>query len=43
VTGEGYFWPWGATLALMNVCFDTAISRLPLATVSAIEFLPVIA
>ena len=34
---------WGATLAVMNVCFYEAISRLPLATVSAIEFLPVIA
>jgi inner membrane transporter RhtA len=34
---------WGATLAVMNACFYAAISRLPLATVSAIEFLPVIA
>lgn len=34
---------WGATLAVMNACFYSAISRLPLATVSAIEFLPVIA
>lgn len=34
---------WGVTLALMNACFYEAISRLPLATVSAIEFLPVIA
>jgi inner membrane transporter RhtA len=34
---------WGATLAVMNVCFYEAISRIPLATVSAIEFLPVIA
>ncbi len=34
---------WGAALAAMNVCFYTAISRLPLSTVSAIEFLPVIA
>jgi inner membrane transporter RhtA len=34
---------WGATLAVMNACFYTAISRLPLSTVSAIEFLPVIA
>jgi inner membrane transporter RhtA len=33
---------WGLTLALMNACFYTAISRLPLATVSGIEFLPVI-
>jgi inner membrane transporter RhtA len=34
---------WGAVLALMNVCFYSAISRLPLGTVAAIEFLPVIA
>jgi inner membrane transporter RhtA len=34
---------WGAALAVMNVCFYSAISRLPLGTVSAIEFLPVIA
>jgi inner membrane transporter RhtA len=34
---------WGATLALMNACFYTAIDRLPLATVAAIEFLPVVA
>lgn len=34
---------WGATLAVMNACFYSAIARLPLATVSAIEFLPVIA
>src|SRR3954462_396043 len=33
---------WGAVLALMNACFYTAIDRLPLATVAAIEFLPVI-
>ncbi len=33
---------WGIVLALMNVCFYTAISRLPLGTVAAIEFLPVI-
>ena len=33
---------WGAVLALMNACFYSAISRLPLGTVSAIEFLPVI-
>lgn len=42
--------PWGsevvamgAVLALMNVCFYVAIDRLPLGTVAAIEFLPVIA
>jgi inner membrane transporter RhtA len=34
---------WGATLAVMNACFYTAIDRLPLGTVAAIEFLPVIA
>ena len=33
---------WGAVLALMNCCFYLAIERLPLATVAAIEFLPVI-
>jgi inner membrane transporter RhtA len=33
---------WGAVLAVMNVCFYLAISRVPLATVAAIEFLPVI-
>ncbi len=34
---------WGLTLAAMNACFYLAIDRLPLATVAAIEFLPVIA
>jgi inner membrane transporter RhtA len=33
---------WGVTLASMNACFYTAISHLALATVSAIEFVPVI-
>src|SRR4051794_39544574 len=33
---------WGAVLAGMNACFYTAIDRLPLGTVAAIEFLPVI-
>jgi inner membrane transporter RhtA len=33
---------WGGCLALMNCCFYLAIDRLPLATVAAIEFLPVI-
>jgi inner membrane transporter RhtA len=33
----------GATLGVMNACFYLAIARLPLATVAAIEFLPVIA
>ncbi len=32
----------GVTLAVMNVCFYVAIDRLPLGTVAAIEFLPVI-
>jgi inner membrane transporter RhtA len=32
----------GAVLALMNCCFYLAIDRLPLGTVAAIEFLPVI-
>src|SRR5213075_2959355 len=35
--------PWGAVLAVMNCCFYLAIDRLPLGTVAAIEFLPVIA
>jgi inner membrane transporter RhtA len=34
---------WGVTLALMNSTFYLAIERLPLGTVAAIEFLPVIA
>ncbi len=34
--------PWGAVLAAMNCCFYEAIDRLPLGTVAAIEFLPVI-
>ena len=33
----------GAVLAAMNACFYLAIARLPLGTVAAIEFLPVIA
>ena len=33
----------GVVLALMNACFYVAIDRLPLGTVAAIEFLPVIA
>jgi inner membrane transporter RhtA len=39
-------WPlvcsFGAVLAVMNACFYLAIDRLPLGTVAAIEFLPVI-
>ncbi len=34
---------WGAVLGVMNACFYLAIDRLPLGTVAAIEFLPVIA
>jgi inner membrane transporter RhtA len=34
---------WGLTLAVMNCCFYEAIHRLPLGTVAAIEFVPVIA
>ncbi len=34
---------WGVTLAAMNCCFYEAIARLPLGTVAAIEFVPVIA
>ena len=33
---------WGAVLAVMNACFYLAIDQLPLGTVAAIEFLPVI-
>ena len=32
----------GTVLAVMNICFYVAIDRLPLGTVAAIEFLPVI-
>ena len=34
---------WGAVLAAMNTCFYLAIDRLPLGTVAAIEFVPVVA
>jgi inner membrane transporter RhtA len=34
---------WGGVLAAMNACFYVSIDRLPLGTVAAIEFLPVIA
>ena len=34
---------WGTVLAVMNSCFYLVIDRLPLATVAAIEFVPVIA
>ena len=33
---------WGLVLAVMNCCFYLPIDRLPLGTVAAIEFLPVI-
>ncbi|HEU4658081.1 MAG TPA: EamA family transporter [Capillimicrobium sp.] len=33
---------WGAVLAAMNACFYLAIDRLPLGTVAAIEFVPVV-
>jgi inner membrane transporter RhtA len=33
---------WGALLAAMNCCFYLAIARLPLGTVAAVEFLPVV-
>src|SRR5215207_9886161 len=39
---RGTLLAWGAVLALMNCCFYLAIERLPLATVAAIEFLPVV-
>jgi inner membrane transporter RhtA len=41
--GRRLLWEWGAVLAVMNACFYMAIDRLPLGTVAAIEFLPVIA
>lgn len=34
---------WGLVLAVMNTCFYEAVARLPLGTVAAIEFVPVIA
>jgi inner membrane transporter RhtA len=40
---RGLLVAWGSVLAVMNCCFYLAIDRLPLATVAAIEFLPVIA
>jgi inner membrane transporter RhtA len=33
---------WAAVLAAMNCCFYEAISRLPLGTVAAIEFVPIV-
>ena len=40
---RGLLVAWAAVLAAMNSCFYLAIDRLPLGTVAAIEFLPVIA
>jgi inner membrane transporter RhtA len=42
-TGKRLLVAWGAVLAVMNSCFYVAIDRLPLGTVAAIEFLPVVA
>ena len=41
-SGRRVVFAWGAVLAIMNCCFYLAIARLPLGTVAAIEFLPVI-
>jgi inner membrane transporter RhtA len=40
--GRGLVLALGAVFAVMNVCFYVSIDRLPLGTVAAIEFLPVI-
>jgi inner membrane transporter RhtA len=40
--GKRLLLAWGTVLAVMNACFYTAIDLLPLGTVAAIEFLPVI-
>jgi inner membrane transporter RhtA len=40
---RGLLLAWGAVLAVMNCSFYLAIDRLPLATVAAVEFLPVVA
>ena len=42
-SGRSLLLQWGSVLAAMNCCFYVAIDRLPLGTVAAIEFLPVIA
>ncbi len=42
-SGRRLLLAWGSVLALMNACFYISIDRLPLGTVAAIEFLPVIA
>jgi inner membrane transporter RhtA len=41
--GEPAIVCWGLVLAVMNTCFYEAVARLPLGTVAAIEFVPVIA
>jgi inner membrane transporter RhtA len=41
--GEPAIVCWGLVLAAMNTCFYEAVARLPLGTVAAIEFVPVIA
>jgi inner membrane transporter RhtA len=41
-SGRRLLLAWGGVLAVMNACFYTSIDRLPLGTVAAIEFLPVI-
>jgi inner membrane transporter RhtA len=41
-SGRRLLLSWGAVLAVMNCCFYLSIDRLPLGTVAAIEFLPVI-
>jgi len=43
--GEGrrLLFAWGTVLAVMNACFYAAIDRLPLGTVAAVEFVPVVA
>jgi inner membrane transporter RhtA len=41
--GRRLLMAWGAVLAAMNACFYASIDRLPLGTVAAIEFLPVVA
>src|SRR3954465_9622736 len=41
--GRGLLLAWGLLLTVMNTCFYEAVARLPLGTVAAIEFVPVIA
>jgi inner membrane transporter RhtA len=41
--GRQLLFGWGIVLAAMNCCYYVAISRLPLGTVAAIEYVPVIA